>query len=187
MSGISSRKIYDDCYQSNRVNQETGPGSYKVNIDQVGNEKCFVQTGTGNNVNNFWYNPTDIKNINFLSDIESHLKNLDLPDSRCLEGKTLIEKNIYANYLSKNIQSSKKTCSQDLDLRNTRLENSLSEVKMLTQNRFDFPIIDPRAYVYYGYKDSEQNGSNRFGVNTRQQAKNMKAVDYYKKINIPYV
>jgi len=183
MSGIFSRKIYDDCYQSNRLNQGTGPGTYKVNVNQIQNEKCIVENGMSN-LRSFWYSPNDIDNISSLADIESHLKNLDLPDSRCLEGRTMMEKNVYANYLSKNIKPLKTACSKSLELENTRLDKSVSEVKMLTQTRFDFPIRDPRSNVYYGFSmDSDQIGSNRYGVNSRQQAKQMSPIDYSNKIN----
>jgi hypothetical protein len=155
------------------------------NINQIQNEKCIVENGMSN-LRSFWYSPNDVDNISSLADIESHLKNLDLPDSRCLEGRTMIEKNAYANSLSKNIKSSG-VCTKLLDVGNTRLENPVSDVKMMVQTRFDFPIQDPREWIYYGFNGSEQVDSNRFGINTRLQAKNTASIDYYKKLNKRYI
>jgi hypothetical protein len=184
MSGIFSRKMYDDCYQSNRLNQEISPGSYKINVDQVRNNALCVASNGTTNYRGIWYGPNEIDSISALSDIESHLKNLDLPDSRCLEGRTLEEKNAYANNLSKGLQKQMGMCSRNLEPSNTRLELSVLDVKMLPQTRFDFPIRDPRSFVYYGINmsESEQVGSNRFGVNTRLQAKDMPPSLYYEKL-----
>lgn len=182
MSGIFSRKIYDQCYQNNRLNQGTASGSYKVNTTQTQNTLCLAANGM-NNSHGMWYGPEEQLNINALSDIESHLKNLDLPDSRCLEGRTMVEKNVYANNLSKNMKSNKVMCSRSLEPGNTRLELNKLDVKMMNQSRFDFPIQDPRSNVYYGFAGLEQVESNRFGVNTRLQAKDMKPADYQNKLN----
>lgn len=185
MSGIFSRKIYDDCYQSNRLNQGTGPGTYKVNPTQVQNISCVASNGMSNS-RSMWFGPNETPYITALSDIESHLKNLDLPDSRCVEGKTVAEKNAYANYLSKGITTTTTgMCSRNLEPTNTRLEGSVLDVKMAPQTRFDFPIRDPKSYVYYGIEsaNSEQVGSSRFGVNTRLQAKDMTPADYYAKLS----
>ncbi len=183
MSGIFSRKIYDDCYQSNRLNQGVAPGLYKVDSTQINNASCIAANGM-NNLRSVWYGPNEVGNITALSDIESHLKNLDLPDSRCVEGRTVAEKNAYANNLSKSIKSNKTLCSRNLEPSNTRLESSVLDVKMAQQTRFDFPIKDPRSFVFYGMSapGSEQVGSNRFGVNTRLQAKDLTPADYASKL-----
>ena len=184
MSGIFSRKIYDDCYQSNRLNQGTAPGSYKVNSTQVQNTSC-IASNSMNNTRGIWYGPNEIQYITALSDIESHLKNLDLPDSRCVEGRTVTEKNAYANYLSKSIKPINGVCSRNLESNNSRLESSVLDIKMAPQTRFDFPIRDPRSFVYFGFEsaNSEQVGSNRSGINTRLQAKDMTPADYYAKLS----
>jgi len=182
MSGIFSRKIYDDCYQSNRLNQGTAPGLYKVNSNQVQNSSCVASNGMSNS-RGMWYGPNESAYVTSLSDIESHLKNLDLPDSRCLEGRTVSEKNAYANYLSKEIKPTNAMCSRNLEPTNTRLETSVLDIKMSPQTRFDFPIRDPRSFVFFGLPGSEQVGSNRYGVNTRMQAKDMTPAEYYAKLS----
>lgn len=180
MSGISSRKIYDQCYQSNRINQETASGTYKVNTSQINQAACIGANGV-NNYRGFWFGLNEINNINVLSDVESHLKNIDIPDSRCLEGRTLIEKNNNALKLVGTFKNVSETCNRQLESSNTRLEVPVTDVKMMTQSRYDFPIIDPRAFVYMGIT-SEQSGSNRFGINSRLQAKDMSQAAYYSKI-----
>lgn len=181
MSGIFSRKMYDDCYQSNRINQETASGSYKVNPTQVQNTSCQPANGIYP-YKSLWYEPNQYKNIQTLSDIESHLRNLDLPDSKCLEGRTLVEKNLYVQSLSKKIVNNSNVCNRQLESSNSRLDSAVSDVKTFTQSRYDFPIIDPRSYVFMGIND-EQSGSNRFGINTRLQAKDTLPNDYYSKLN----
>lgn len=181
MSGIFSRKIYDDCYQSNWTSQKTGAGSYKVNPTQVAQSACIGANGV-NNYKGFWYGANEVKNINILSDVESHLKNLDIPDSRCLEGRTLIEKNMNAKKILGGFANVTSTCNRQLESTNSRLDSAVSDVKMMVQTRYDYPIVDPRAYVYNGIND-EQSGSNRFGVNSRLQAKDMTPSAYYNKIN----
>ena len=181
MSGVSSRKIYDQCYQSNRINQETASGSYKVDSSQIKQAACVGANGV-NNYKGFWYGLNEINNINVLSDVESHLKNLDIPDSRCLEGRTLIEKNNNALKLLGTYKNVSDTCNRQLESTNTRLEMPVTNIKMMAQSRYDFPIIDPRAFVYMGLT-AEQSGSNRFGINSRLQAKDMTQADYYAKIN----
>jgi hypothetical protein len=182
MSGIFARKLYDDCYQSNRINQGTAPGSYKVNQSQISNSNCQTVNGIYP-YKGVWYSPNEFKNIQALSDIESHLRNLDIPDSRCLEGRSMNEKNAYAKSLSQSMTGQvTATCPRPLESTNSRLDTAVSDVKMMTQTRYDFPIIDPRAYVYMGIND-EQSGSNRFGVNSRLQAKDMMPSEYYNKLN----
>jgi hypothetical protein len=68
MSGIFSRKIYDNCYQNNRLNQGTAPGSYKVNTTQIQNKSCLAANGM-NNSHGIWYGPEEQLNINALSSI----------------------------------------------------------------------------------------------------------------------
>jgi hypothetical protein len=110
---------------------------------------------------------------------------LDLPQSRCVEGRTVIEKNAYANYLSKGIKPLDTMCSRNLEPTNSRLEASVLDVKMAPQTRFDYPIRDPRSFVFFGFESpgSEQVGSNRNGINTRLQAKDMTPTAYYAKLS----
>jgi hypothetical protein len=181
MSGIFSRKIYDDCYQPNLINKATAPGLYKVDLNQIQNSSCIASNGMSN-LRGMWYGPNESTYVTSLSDIESHLKNLDLPDSRCIEGRTVSEKNAFANYLSKEIRTSNAMCSRNLEPTNTRLEASVLDAKMAPQTRFDFPIRDPRSSVFFGVPGSEQVGSNRYGINTRMQAKDMTPAEYYAKL-----
>lgn len=179
MSGFYSKKLYDTCDQKTIVNIETGPGTYKTLPMQIEIPMCDIYNTAPNN-SNFWQSNT-INNINYISDIESHLKNLDIPDSRCLERRTLIEKDHYAKELINKISPLNTTCSRNLEPNYSRLEYTTSTFKEKPQTRIEFPIIDPREFVYNGI-NSEQSGNNRFGVNTRLQAKDLTGVKFYNKI-----
>jgi len=184
MSGISSRKIYDNCYQSNFTNQETGPGSYKVNLNQINQPDCIGLNGI-NNFRGFWNAPNEVENIEILSDIESHLRMLDLPDNKCIDGRTLIERNNKITKVAEKMKNKIGYCNQLLEPSFTRLNSVVSDVKSMRQSRFDFPIIDPKEYVYNGINmgyGKEQMGSNRFGINSRQEAKHTNPTEYQEKI-----
>lgn len=191
MSGIQSRKLYDNCYQDIQVRQTTAPGNYRVNPTSNVNGSCNVQNGI-HGYGSTWYEPNAVQNIASLVDIESHLKNIDLPDSRCPNGRTLLEKNKYMQTLSrKTIPSSAGNCNRTLEQIPTRLVQPVSDIRGATQSRFDFPIVDPRAFAYFGMGPaSDQNGSSRNGVNSRLATKDMnpseyaKKLDYYKKNGI---
>jgi hypothetical protein len=184
MSGISTRKIYDECFQSNRIEQETGAGTYKVHIAQIEQPDCIGLNGI-NTYRGFWNAPNEVKNIEVLSDIESHLRMLDLPDNKCIDGRTLIERNNIAEKLSQKKVNTTTFCSRTLEPSFSRLNNVVSDVKSMAQTRFDYPIIDPKEYVYMGFNmgtGKEQLGSNRFGINSRLEAKNTNPTVYQNKI-----
>lgn len=183
MSGIQSRKMYDDCYQNVQIQQSTGPGNYRVHSNSNANQSCNVQNGI-NNFRNTWYAPGVVQNLGLLVDIESHLKNIDLPDSYCPNGRTLLEKNKYMQSLSaKAIPSGSNDCNRNLEQIPTRLVHPVSDIRGSTQSRFDFPIVDPRSFAYFGMgTGSDQNGSSRFGVNSRLTTKDMKPADFAKKM-----
>jgi hypothetical protein len=179
MSGIYSRKLYDGCYEADKYHEETSSGSHRVNPIQLSQSSC-IGLNTTTNYKGSWYSPNEVNNINVLADVESHLRNLDMPDSRCIDDRTLDKRNQNAKKIIGNFMYLENTCNRNLESRNSRLETSNLDVKMSTQTRFDFPIIDPRAQVYNGII-KEQSGSNRFGVNTRLQAKDMTPLDFLNK------
>jgi len=184
MSGISSRKMYDSCYQSNLIDQETRPGSYKVDLNQINQPDCIGLNGV-NNYRGFWNAPNEVENIEILSDIESHLKMLDLPDNKCIDGRTLIDRNYKISKIAEKIKNKTGYCNKSLEPSFTRLNNVVNDTKSMTQTRFDFPIIDPKEFVYDGINmgyGKQQIGSNRFGINSRQEAKYTNPQVYQEKI-----
>jgi hypothetical protein len=174
MSSYFARKIYDQCVQNNRINAETAPGSYKLEPSQLQYGNCIL-TNNSTNAKSIWYGGSEKGHTSHLSDIESHLKNLDIPDSKCLEGRTMIEKNLYAKSLIANYKSISETCNKQLDPQFSRLELPVTSYKSKTQTRFGFPIINPSEFVYYGTVP-EQYNNNRFGINSRLVEKDKLAI-----------
>jgi hypothetical protein len=179
MAGYYSKKKYDCCDQRNIIDIETGPGTYKTLPIQTKHEFCNLYN-TAPNVSNIWQANTP-SNLNYIVDIESHLKNLDIPDSKCLERRTLIDKGKHANELLNKINVNQEMCNRVLEPNYSRYDIPTYIYKEKPQTRIEFPIIDPRVYVYNGITN-EQNGNNRFGVNTRLQVKDMSGEDFNNKI-----
>jgi hypothetical protein len=76
-------------------------------------------------------------------------------------------------------------CNKSLESSFSRLNNVVTDIRSKNQTRFDFPIIDPKEFVYMGINmgtGKEQIGSNRFGINSRQEAKYTKPNIYQEKI-----
>ena len=178
MSGYYSKKKYDCCDQQNIVNIETGPGTYKTLPIQIKHEQCNLYN-TAPNISNIWQANTT-SNLNYIVDIESHLKNLDIPDAKCLDKRTILDKDKHAHELLNKINVDTNECNRVLEPNYTRLEIPTFIYKEKPQTRVEFPIIDPRFYVYEGLPD--QYGNDRFGVNTRLQAKDMSGYDFNNKI-----
>jgi hypothetical protein len=183
MAGIYSRKLYDECYNTEFINQQVNPCRYRT-LDEFAENKLPCNAingprtnkirGTGelgkiDDVNNF----TNYINSNngFRTEIESQLYNLDIPDSRCITMNTLEEKNQRINdYIKKlNVDVKYNECNQKqdetyslleeqkLDNNNynyTRLNHPVNNLRSVFINRFNFPIIDPQEFIYNGYDGS---------------------------------
>ena len=185
MAGIYSRKLYDECYNTEFINQQVNPCRYRT-LDEFAENKLPCNAingprtnkirGTGelgkiDDVNNF----TNYINSNngFRTEIESQLYNLDIPDSRCITMNTLEEKTQRINeYIKKlNVDVKYNDCNQKqdesyslleeqkLDNNNynyTRLNHPVNNLRSVFINRFDFPIIDPQEFIYNGYDGSSE-------------------------------
>jgi hypothetical protein len=112
----------------------------------------------------------DYKNMQHLVDLESHLKNLDLPLSQQIDGRTIPERNEISDKISEKIVKEDCPDEEFMDI-NTRLESPPIFIREATITRFDYPIVPHTSYFYDGYEDSLQKGNNRSGVNTRLMAK----------------
>lgn len=172
MSGISSRKIYDDCYNIEFINQQVNPAKYRTYVPYGENQqKCNALNGPRANKarSTGELGNTDIA---FRTDIESQLQNLDVPDSRCITLQTIREKNERLAKLAKAKSISYSMCNTEQDTIYSRLDIPVNNFKSIYINRFDYPIIDPQEFVYNGYElSNEQIGNQRFGVNTQLAAK----------------
>ena len=94
MAGISSRLRYDNCEYQNRLSITEGTGKYKISTDIISQNKLCTPTSRPANSKVGYASPNEYNNINILTDIESHLKNLDVSLNDCNEGNTLEERGL---------------------------------------------------------------------------------------------
>jgi len=125
------------------------------------------------------------RNVGDLVNIESHLRRMDLHDSKCVQGRTLDEMNVVGDNLKKKVKSGKSDCNRLLNSTYSRMEDPAINVKSMTTSRFDFPIEDPRGQVYYGMNEDQQ-GDMRFGTNSRHESRSMDTDEYLKKLDRKY-
>jgi len=169
MSGIYSRQNYDDCYYPMLKKMSEGGVNHKISKERIHNNYCINNNLPMNSRTAFMSN-LDYKNIQSLVDLESHLKNLDLPLSQQINGRTIPERNEVLNKISEKII--KEDCKdEEFTGINTRLDSPPIFIRESTITRFDYPIIPHTSYFYDGYENSLQKGNNRSGVNTRLMAK----------------
>ena len=172
MSGIFARKKYDECYSIEYIHQQVNPAKYKINESFAENDKkCNSLNGPRANKSRST-GELGNTNIGYRTHVESLLQNLDVPDSRCISLQTMQEKN---ERLGKIVTSEKinySNCSDEQDTIYSRLDIPVNNYRSIYINRFEYPIIDPKEFVYYGYeKSNEQINNQRFGVNTQLAAK----------------
>ena len=172
MSGIFARKIYDECYNIEFINQQVNPAKYRTFAPFGENaKKCNSLNGPRANKSRST-GELGNTNIGYRTDIESQLQNLDVPDSRCITLRTMREKNERLLKMANNKSVSFTDCSTDQDTIYSRLDIPVNNYRGIYINRFEYPIIDPKEFVYYGYeKSNEQVNNQRFGVNTQLAAK----------------
>jgi len=171
MSGYYTKKRYDDCYNKEFITQQVKPGNYSLFQGfSENNYKCSVLNGPRANKNRAT-GELGNSDISFRTDIESQLYNLDVPDSRCITLKTMEEK----NKRLKNIVDQKTInycyCNNNQDTIYSRLDIPVNNFKSVYINRYDFPIVNPKEFVYYGVPNTDQINNERFGINTQLRAK----------------
>lgn len=170
MSGYNSRKIYDNCYSFEFIDQQVNPCKYRTfNGFGENSNKCHALNGPRSNKARSTGELGNSEHANRV-DIESQLFNLDIPDSRCITLNTLMEKNErLSKYMNKQIKYSE--CDKKQDIQYTRLDKPVNDLRSVYINRFEYPIVDPLEYVYYGSSNTNQVGNQRWGVNTQLEAK----------------
>ncbi len=171
MASHFSRKIYDNCYNLEFIDQQVNPCKYRTYEPYAENKaKCHALNGPRSNKPR---STGELGNTNvaYRTDIESQLFNLDVPDSRCITMKTMKEKN---ERLAKIANKSKITypeCEKKQDFEYTRLNQPVGDLRSVYINRFGYPIIDPKEFIYWGSANTEQMGNQSWGVNTQLAAK----------------
>jgi hypothetical protein len=166
-----SRKIYDNCYSLEFVDQQVNPCKYRTLDDFAeSNNKCHALNGPRTNRNRAT-GELGSTNIAFRTDTESLLKNLDVPDSRCITMNTMKEKNERLSKHAKSLNVVHTNCSKESDTIYSRLDAPVNDLRSVYINRFEFPIIPPSEFVYYGTPNTDQINNQRWGVNTQLAAK----------------
>jgi len=171
MSGFNTRKIYDNCYTIEFIDQQVNPSKYRT-LDEFAenNLKCHSFNGPRANKAR---STGELGNttMGFRTDVESQLFNLDVPDSRCITLQTVKEKNERLARIARQAKVNYSTCNKKQDFKYSRLEIPVNNFRSIQINRYGYPIIDPREFVYYGTSNTDQVNNQRFGVNTQLQAK----------------
>ena len=172
MSSYHSRTKYDNDFYNEFINDQKKEGNYRIdNNYSENNSKCYSLFGPRQNNNK---SNTEINDYNMSDrkEIESFLKNLDMPTSRSMNNRTLNDKNNKLNEFLKNKQMNNyNECNKLLDDNNTRLNNDILELKSVNINRFEYPIINPVFQVFSGFENTEQVNNDRNGLNSRLKAK----------------
>ena len=180
MSGIFSRSLYDECNNRETLDISVAPGVWVHNTIQQNPEACFPKNGPRN---------TRLMNSSELNaryenviDIENSLYGIDIPLSRCMNQRTLIDRDIKLNnlYQSNKKFQEPKMCNDFLDDKYTRLD----EPGHITEKPFpinQYPIIEPKNWVYYGTDEESTYGNKRDGLQTRYDTK-MSLEDLNKKM-----
>jgi hypothetical protein len=169
MSGIYSRQNYDESYYPILKKMTEGSIDNKIGNERIHNNYC-INNNVPINSRAAFMSSLDYKNMQHLVDLESHLKNLDLPLSQQIDGRTIPERNEISDKISEKIVKEDCPDEEFMDI-NTRLESPPIFIRETTFSRFDYPIVPHTSYFYDGYEDSLQKGNNRSGVNTRLMAK----------------
>ena len=189
MSGHSSRLVYDECYIKEDTNQSVNPGNYRLYSGQVDHKKaCSIPSGPRNNRPLNSSETNTVGGLGNRAELESILSNRDLPTAKCVDKRTLNEKNERLKKLS--LLNNNVLCDKYLQPDDTRLSLPLDNFRGIsTDLYFDYPLIDPKEWVFDGNNKfintfpncrpnkicnsckKDQSINSRFGVNTRQQAK----------------
>lgn len=170
MAGINSRPKFDTCDIDNILAITTNPGKYTLSEDQIMATPYCINNIQKGQTRGGRVSALDNKNAPVLVDIESHLYNLDTPLSNCSTLRTIDEKNMRAQQLYNGLDLG--VCAaEQLKTSYSKLDIDSNIFRSATSHRFDFPIIPPSDFTYFGMEGTEQIGNNRDGVNTRLQAK----------------
>ena len=183
MSSHFSRKIYDNCYSLEFIDQQVNPCKYRT-YEQYGENEIKCHSFNGPSANKA-RSTGELGNTKFgyRTDVESQLFNLDVPDSRCITLKTMKEKNERLAKIAESTKVNYSDCDKKQDYKYTRLENPVNDLRSVYINRYEFPIIDPYESVYYGSEGTDQIGNERFGINTQIRAKDQISKPNFKPVS----
>ena len=170
MAGINSRPKFDTCDIDNILAITTKAGNYSVSLDQIGGIPYCPANVQPMQSRGARMSLLDTKNASTLVDIESHLQQIDTPLSNCSLLRTLDEKNQRAQELYNTLDMG--VCAaEQIKTIYSKLDIDSNIYRSMTSHRFDFPIIPPSDFTYFGIPGTDTMDNNRQGVNTRLQAK----------------
>jgi hypothetical protein len=165
MAGLWTHRRYDKCDKPSLVHITEGEGKYRTDLRQLDANPLCIKHETPTNARVGHNDYDNIRNINTITDIESHLLTLNVPLGQCLPTTKQLAKE--AEKINKKYKIADKLCSRDLISINSKLDIPTNIFRDITFSRFDFPIIPPEEFVFYGIDGTYQQNNNRFGVNTK--------------------
>ena len=180
MSGYFSRSLYDNCNIQSNTDITTGPGTWVLNTSIDHQNACFPDNGP-RNTRGYTSSEIGVKYTDAI-DIENSLKGLDVPLSKCYSNNTLVDKDERLNKLYNNIpkkefidcpSENNSDKSTRLDLRDKVIEKPF--------NRYEYPIIDHKEFIYFGFNQYNMGNNNRNGISTRYDVKT-KLIEHNKKL-----
>jgi len=172
MAGIFTKTRFDETLNNQFINQQVNPGQYQLNKNYAeSDKKCGSYNGPRQNSRTANSEITT-KNLQERSEIENYLYNLDIPTSRTLTMQLLDSKNKKLKEIKEDLKTDiVKDCEDDFKNNYTRLNYSVMDSRTITFNRIDTSLKEQVDNIYYGFDDTKQIGNNRFGYNTRLEAK----------------
>ena len=173
MSGVFSRKLYDECFAPEFVRQQVGPMEYALDgVYAERPDKCFA----GKSRKPSKHGELPAGPLPQLREIESFLRNIDIPSTRCMPAHTLAAKDArIGQYLAANPLSAPHMCAEGDDAMHSRLVLPVADFRSAAWPAQGYPLINWQSAVFYGFDGSEQVGNSRFGTNTRLQMKDLHA------------
>lgn len=159
--GHSSRLPYDGCAYKDRLYESTGPLGYKLDANQIHNcttclstlgpRSSYMGEGVSTTVG------TPVATSQKLVDVESVLKNLNVPTSKCKVG------NVNNINLSKVKLQNPRLCNKFLDPLSSRLTFPASTYRDMAINRFYNLPTDPQSPIFWNFEiDSRLEAKDNF-------------------------
>lgn len=167
---VYSRKLYDHCDLVEQDRMSKMPGNYRLSKQPVSQKRRSAPL-TGGLANDSYFNPETKEYVGSFVELDSHLRGIDVIQSRCTKGRTLNDLNARAKTIRDKLPQINGLADSRLMSSYTRMEQPAIDLRSATISRFDFPITDPRKQVYYGTPGTNQMGDLRGGINSRMDVR----------------
>jgi len=161
--GHSSRLPYDRCAYPDKLQQETDPLSYALNVNQIYNcKRCTSTNGAGPRASTLGFGDSTLINttyapVNDLVDIDSIMSNRNVATSKCKKGKVN-----HVN-LTKFKNHDYKSCDSFTTPEFTQLSYPRSNYRDMAVNRFYNLTNDPQEVIYYpSYTNTRLEAKDNF-------------------------